>query len=82
MSETKIFVRERRKAKEKGKEPRFNVVAVAGLDLRINSKHLRKMELEEIARAVQAELVYLQDRKDGSGNPGENEEDYDDDDDS
>ena len=55
----KIFYRERTKAKEGEKKPRFLMVAVAGLDLRFHAKHVRKTELEMIAREVGAELVYL-----------------------
>jgi hypothetical protein len=54
-----IFYRERRKVTEKEKKPRFKLVAVAGLDLRFYGDHLRKKELEQIARAVGAELVLL-----------------------
>jgi len=55
----KIFYRERRKVEEKEKKPRFKLVAVAGVDLRFYSEHLRKKELEEIAAAVGAELILL-----------------------
>jgi hypothetical protein len=67
MSDTKIFVRERRKAKEKEKSPRFNMVAVTGSNVKIYATHLRKQELEEIAKAAKAELVFLQNSGDGSG---------------
>ena len=55
----KIFYRERRKVDEGEKKPRFNLVAVADVDLRIHVKHLRRSELEQIAQAVGAELVEL-----------------------
>jgi len=55
----KIFFRERRKVSEKEKKPRFKLVAVAGVDLKFYSEHLRKKELEEIAGVVGAELVLL-----------------------
>ena len=67
MSTAKIFVRERRRGQEKGKMPRYRLVGVLGSDLRIKAKHLRKKELEEIALAAKAELVFLQDSQDGSG---------------
>jgi len=60
MMSGKIFYRERRKVGEKEKKPRFKLVAVAGVDLKFYSEHLRKKELEEIAGAVGAELVLLQ----------------------
>lgn len=56
----KIFYRERRKVDEGEKKPRFNLVAVADVDLRIHVKHLRRSELEQIAQAVGAELIELQ----------------------
>jgi hypothetical protein len=55
----KIFYRERTKAGEGEKKPRFLLVAVAGVDLKIHAKHLRKTELELIAKELGAELVLL-----------------------
>ena len=55
----KIFYRERRKVIEKEKKPRFRVVAVADAEVTLLSEHLRKQELEEIAKAVGAELILL-----------------------
>ncbi len=55
----KIFYRERQKIKDGEKKPRFNLVAVAGVDLRIFAKHMRKSELEEIARELGADLIEL-----------------------
>ncbi|NLW91799.1 MAG: hypothetical protein GXY34_09395 [Syntrophomonadaceae bacterium] len=59
MSKTKIFVRERHQIEEGEKMPRFAIVGVAGSDLKLYAKHIRKMELEEIARQIGAEIVYL-----------------------
>ena len=56
----KIFYRERRKVGEGEKQPRFNLAAVAGLDLKVYAKHLRKKELEQIAEAIGAELILLE----------------------
>lgn len=67
METAKIFVRERRKVEEKEKKPRFSVVAVTGLSVKFYAQHLRKKELEAIAKATGAELVYLAHEKDGSG---------------
>lgn len=61
--DAKIFVRERRKVTEKEKKPRFAVVAIAGLDLKIKSMHVRKQEIEEIASQLGAEVVYLESGK-------------------
>ena len=55
----KIFYRERRKVDDGEKKPRCTLVAVAGVDLKIHVKHLRKSELEQIAQAVGAELIEL-----------------------
>jgi len=74
VSDAKIFVRERRKVGEKEKKPRYFVVAVAGVDLKIKAKHIRKMEIEEIAGVIGADVVYLQAGKDNK------EDDLDDDD--
>lgn len=75
MADAKIFVRERRKVGEKEKQPRYFVVAVAGVDLKIKAKHIRKMEIEEIASVIGADVVYLRAGKDNQ------EDDLDDDDD-
>jgi len=56
----KIFYRERTKAKEGEKKPRFFLVAVAGVDLKFHVKHVRKTELEQIAREIGAELIFLE----------------------
>lgn len=66
----KIFYRERRKVGEKEKKPRFVLVAVADLQLKVFAKHVRKSELEQIASAVGAELVFLE-RKQKEGEEGD-----------
>ncbi|OPY82216.1 MAG: hypothetical protein A4E65_00864 [Syntrophorhabdus sp. PtaU1.Bin153] len=55
----KIFYRERQKIDEGKKQPRFKLVAVADVNLKVYGKHLRKSELEQIASSVSAELVLL-----------------------
>ena len=55
----KIFYRERRKVDTGEKKPRFRVVGVSGVDLKVFAKHLRKSELDHLAEAVDAELVPL-----------------------
>ena len=55
----KIFFRERTHVGEGEQMPRFLVVAIAGVDLKIHAKHLRKSELAQIAEAIGAELVEL-----------------------
>ena len=55
----KIFYRVRTKVGEGEKKPRFRIVAVADVNLKIFGQHLRKSELDQIAEAVGAELVLL-----------------------
>ncbi len=55
----KIFYRERLKAGEGKKQPRFKLVAVADVSLKVYGKHLRRSELEQISAAVGAELILL-----------------------
>jgi hypothetical protein len=59
----KIFYRERLKVGVKERKPRFKLVAVAGVEITFYGDHLRKKELEEIAKAVGAELVLLKTQK-------------------
>jgi len=54
-----IFCRERTKVGEKEKHPRYKLIAVSGVDLKIHAEHLRKQELEQIADTVGAKVVYL-----------------------
>jgi hypothetical protein len=63
---SKIFVRERIKVGRGEGKPRFVVSATEGLDLKIYTIHMRKMELEAIAEAVGAEIVFLP-KGEGSG---------------
>ena len=55
----KIFYRDRTKIGEGKKAPRFKLVAVSGLDLKVYAKHVRRQELEQIAASTGAELVLL-----------------------
>jgi hypothetical protein len=55
----KIFVRERRNVGQGAGRPRFAVVAVECIDLKIYTPHIRKIELEKLAEAVGAEIIYL-----------------------
>ena len=56
---SKIFVRERRHATRGTGRPRFAIVAVQGADLKVFKSRVRRAELEAIAAAIDAELVYL-----------------------
>lgn len=55
-----IFYRERTKAREGSRTPRFRIIAVSGIDLKVYGTHFRKKELEQIAKATGAELVALE----------------------
>lgn len=55
----KIFYRERVKVQEGAQTPRFRVIAIQGIDLKIYADHLRKKELEQLAKATGATLVAL-----------------------
>lgn len=56
---TKIFVRERRHAGQRSGRPRFAVIGVQGSDLKFFKTRVRRAELDAIAEAIGAELVYL-----------------------
>lgn len=71
MGKGKIFIRERSNVTEGDKKPRFVVVGSAETDLKIFTKHIRKMEIEQIAEMIGAELVILE--------AGKDDEDIDDD---
>ena len=55
----KIFYRERSKLVDGSKQPRYILVAISGVDLKVYGQHLRMTELKQIAEAVGAELVAL-----------------------
>jgi hypothetical protein len=55
----KIFYRERLKYADGAQRPRYMLVAVHDLDLRVYGHHLRMSELKAIAEATGAELVAL-----------------------
>jgi hypothetical protein len=56
---SKIFVRERRHVTKQTGRPRFAIVGVQGVDLKIFKTRVRRAELEKIATETGAELVYL-----------------------
>ncbi len=55
----KIFYRERRKVEDGEKKPRYRIVAVADLDLKVYADHLRMSEMTHIASVLQADLIEL-----------------------
>jgi len=56
----KIYVRERQKVGEGARQPMFRVVAITGGQVQIQAIHYRKFEIEQIAKDVGAEVVYLE----------------------
>jgi hypothetical protein len=59
----KIYVRERQKVGTGVHQPRFRVVAVIGEGIthsKIEAVHFRKTELDQIAKDLGAEVVYLE----------------------
>jgi hypothetical protein len=55
----KIFYRQRIKMKDGTKQPRYSLIAVADLNLKVYGQHLRMSELQHIADSVGAELIEL-----------------------
>jgi hypothetical protein len=55
----KIFYRERQKCVDGSETPRYILVAVHDINLRVYGQHLRMSELKAIAAATGAELVAL-----------------------
>lgn len=56
---SKIFVRHRRHVGQGAGRPRFAILAVEGVDLKIYKTRVRRAELEKLAESVGAEIVYL-----------------------
>jgi hypothetical protein len=63
---SKIFVRERRKIDKGEKKARFRVIGVSGKDVKIYADHVRKNELDLIAKETGAQVIYMP--KHGAGN--------------
>jgi hypothetical protein len=61
----KIYVRERQKVGEGVRQPMFRILAVTGGQIQIEGTHFRKFEIEQIAKDIDAEVVYLEPEKDG-----------------
>jgi hypothetical protein len=55
----KIYVRERQKVGEGVESPKYRIVAVTGGQLQIEATHFRKFEVEQIAKDVGAEVVFM-----------------------
>lgn len=68
---SKIFVRERRHAARGTGRPRFAIIAVQGADLKVFRSRVRRAELEALAAAIGAEIVYLPRGEQGEEPQGE-----------
>jgi hypothetical protein len=55
----KIFVRERQKVGEGVESPKYRIIAVTGGEIQIQATHFRKFEIEQIAKEVGAEVVFM-----------------------
>jgi hypothetical protein len=55
----KIYVRERQKVGEGVESPKYRIVAVTGGEIQVEATHFRKFEIEQIAKDVKAEVVYM-----------------------
>ena len=55
----KIYVRERQKVGEGVEAPKYRIIAVTGGQLQIEATHYRKFEIEQIAKDVKAEVVFM-----------------------
>jgi hypothetical protein len=55
----KIFYREREKFVDGSKSPRYQLVGLLGVDMKIQGHHLRMSELKFLAEAAGAELMLL-----------------------
>jgi hypothetical protein len=55
----KIYVRERQKVGEGVESPKYRIVAVTGGEIQIEATHFRKFEIEQIAKDVKAEVVFM-----------------------
>jgi hypothetical protein len=58
--EMKIYIRERQKVGEGVRQPKYRIVAVTGGQVQIEATHFRKLEIEQIAKDIGAEIVFLE----------------------
>ena len=55
----KIYVRERQKVGEGVESPKYRIIAVTGGEIQIEAPHFRKFEIEQIAKDVGAQVVFM-----------------------
>ena len=68
MEKAMLFVSEQSKLGKNEKNPSFVFEGSVGTDLKINFKHVRKMEIEQLAKLIGAEVVYLKTAKNDEDN--------------
>jgi hypothetical protein len=61
----KIYVRPRQKVGEGVQQPMFRILAVTGGQLQIEASHFRKIEIEQIAKDIGAQVMYLEEVPEG-----------------
>lgn len=61
----KIYVRERQKVGEGVESPKYRIIAVTGGEVQIQATHFRKFEIEQIAKDIGAEVVFMKPVADG-----------------
>jgi len=61
----KVYVRARQKVGEGVHQPMFRILAITGGELQIEGTHFRKFEIEQIARDVGAEVIFLEPAPEG-----------------
>jgi hypothetical protein len=61
----KIYVRERQKVGEGVRQPMFRILAITGGQAQIQAIHFRKFEIEQIAKDLDAEVIYLEPERSG-----------------
>jgi hypothetical protein len=59
MMNMKIYVRERQKVGEGVESPKYRIIAVTGGELQIEAPHFRKFEIEQIAKDVSAQVIFM-----------------------
>lgn len=55
----KIYVRERQKVGEGVESPKYRIIAVTGGEVQIQATHFRKFEIEQIAKDIGADVVFM-----------------------
>ena len=68
MEKAMLFVREQSESGKNEKNPSFIFEGSVGTDLRYNLKYVNKTEIEQLAKLIGAEVVYLRAGKNDEDN--------------